>query len=172
MNIPEKLINFKTYLSGNPNLAGMADVTLPDIEQMAETIEGAGIAGAIDSITPGHTSAMNLTINFRTVTQSNISFAAPKCYELEFKGAIQETDPSTRKIEVIPLSVAVRAYPKKTGLGKLAVSKTMDTTVDFTVDYLKIERKGKTHIEIDKLNMIYIVDGYDYLSEVRTALGM
>ncbi|MGL4566918.1 MAG: phage major tail tube protein [Fusobacteriaceae bacterium] len=171
MNIPEKLINFECYEAGSSRLIGMVDATLPDIENMSESIEGAGISGAIESITPGHTNAMTMSINFRTMTEKNISFAAPKCYELELKGAIQETDPSTRKIEIIPISVAVRAWPKKTGLGKMAVSKPTDTTNEFAVDYLKIDRKGKTHIEIDKLNMIHTVDGHDYLSLVRSALG-
>ena len=51
--VPEKLINFRVYLDGN-NLIGVADVELPSIEAMTETVKGAGIAGEIDSPTLGH----------------------------------------------------------------------------------------------------------------------
>ncbi|WP_047394363.1 phage major tail tube protein [Cetobacterium sp. ZOR0034] len=170
-NVPEKIINFQCFVDGSTVLAGMVDATLPDIQFMTESIEGAGIAGVIESITLGHTDAMSMSLNFRTQTDQNLSFTAPKCYALELRGALQETDPSTKQIAVVPVTIAVRAWPKKVGLGKMAVAKTTDTNNEFTVDFIKVTRKGKTHIEIDKLNMKHIVDGTDYLAEVRAAMG-
>lgn len=171
MNIPESLINYACYVDGSNELVGMVDVTLPDVEYMSETLEGAGIAGGIDSITPGHTNPMNITINFRTLMQKNLSLIAPKSYAFEFRGAMKETNKSTREIETVPVAVAVRAFPKKTALGKLQVAKAMDTNNEFTVDYIKVDIKGRTTLEIDKINMIFAVDGKDYLADVRAALG-
>ncbi|MGL4901812.1 MAG: phage major tail tube protein, partial [Cetobacterium sp.] len=42
---------------------------------------------------------------------------------------------------------------------------------EFTCEYLKVDIGGKTTVEIDKLNMVFMVDGKDYLAEVRAALG-
>ncbi len=44
MKVPEKLINFRVYEDGD-DLVGVADVTLPTLDAMTETVKGAGIAG-------------------------------------------------------------------------------------------------------------------------------
>lgn len=171
MKIPEKVINFTCYVNGSNELAGMVDLTLPKIEHMVETISGAGIAGEIESITPGHTSAMTFSVNFRSLVDKNISLIKPESYAFEVKGALQETDSKTQKVEVKKLTVAVRGFPKSAELGKLAVSKPTDTNGEFTCEYLKVDIAGKTSVEIDKANMVFMVDGKDYLAEVRAALG-
>lgn len=171
MNIPEKLINFTCYLNGGTEIAGMVDVTLPTIEYLTETLSGAGIAGEIESITPGHTSAMSFSINFRSLVDKNISLIKPETYAFEVKGALQETDPKTKKIIVRSLAVAVRGVPKKSDLGKLAPGKQTDSTGEFTCEYLKVDIDGKNIVEIDKHNMKHAIDGKDFLAEVRAALG-
>lgn len=45
-NVPERLIAFRVYGEGN-DLLGTANVTLPTIEPMTDTVTGAGIAGEI-----------------------------------------------------------------------------------------------------------------------------
>ncbi|MGL5376877.1 MAG: phage major tail tube protein [Cetobacterium sp.] len=171
MRIPEKVINFTCYVNGSTELAGMVDLTLPTIEYMSETISGAGISGEIDSITPGHTSAMNFSVNFRSLVDKNLSLTKPESYAFEVKGALQETDSKTQATTVKKLTVAVRGFPKKTELGKLGVAKPTDSNQEFTCEYLKVNIDGKTAIEIDKHNMVFMVDGKDYLAETRAALG-
>ena len=56
MNVPEKLINFRVYNNG-ADLVGSADVTLPKLNAMTQTVKGAGIAGEIDSPVLGHYSS-------------------------------------------------------------------------------------------------------------------
>lgn len=46
MNVPEKLINFRVYNNG-ADLVGSADVTLPKLNAMTQTVKGAGIAGKL-----------------------------------------------------------------------------------------------------------------------------
>ena len=172
MNIPEKLINFKCYLEGSSELAGMVDATIPDIEYMTETLSGAGIAGEIESTTLGHTGVMTMTLNFRSLVAKNVVMMKQKRYALELKGALQETDPGTGIIKVVPMSVSVRAVPKKGTLGKLTVAKPLDSANEFSIDYIKLTIGGETVVEIDKLNMIANMGGEDVLTEVRAAIGM
>jgi len=47
-----------------------------------------------------------------------------------------------------------------------------DTKNTFEVDYIKISIDGKERVELDKYNYICKVDGVDYLSAVREALGL
>ena len=43
--IPERLINFNIYKDGIRGVLGVADVELPSLEAMTDTLTGAGIAG-------------------------------------------------------------------------------------------------------------------------------
>ena len=172
MNIPEKLINFKCYLDGSNEVIGIVDATIPDIEYMTETLSGAGIAGEIESTTLGHTGVMTITLSFRSLVTKNILMLKQKRYALELKGALQETDPTTGAIIVIPMSASMRVVPKKGILGKLTVAKPLDSSNEFSVDYIKLTISGETVLEIDKLNMIANVGGEDVLTEVRAAIGM
>ena len=47
MRIPDKLVQFYVFDSDNL-MIGVADLTLPDLSYMSETVKGAGIGGEID----------------------------------------------------------------------------------------------------------------------------
>lgn len=169
--IPEKLINFRVYEDGI-NLLGVADIELPEIEYMTEKIKGAGIAGEIDSPTIGHFGSMVVKINWRTIAKPLITLAAPKVHNLDFRGAIQVYDAGKGEYVISAVKVVVRCTPKKTGLGKFNPSSPTDTSSELEVSYMKLNIDEKTVAEIDKLNNICIIDGVDYLSDIRSALGM
>lgn len=170
--IPEKAINYKMYVDGATSESAIVDVELPDIQFMTETISGAGIAGEIDSITLGHIQAMTIGINIRTLVQEDLKLLEQRAYSIEFKAATQSADQSGGKFNVGRLRIMVKGYPKGLTLGNLGVGKATDSKKDFTVNYIKVEYDGKEILEIDKTNMIFKVNGTDYLAEVRAALGM
>lgn len=167
----DKLIDYEVYKDGTRKL-GTADVKLPSIEYMSETLKGAGIAGEIDMPTLGQTSSMNVAITWRTVNGSLIELAEPKAHNLEFRGAQQNYDAGTGELKVIPVIVSVRALPKKIDLGKLVKASTTDSSTEMEIDYLKITIDGTIKAEIDKANYKCSINGTDYLSAVRSALGL
>lgn len=170
--IPEKIINYKCYVDGQSSATAMVDVDLPDIQFMSETINGAGIAGEIDSPTLGHFQAMELGVNFRTLIDENFKMFSQKQYALEFRAATQSTDINSGEITPGKLKISTRVIPKSLGLGKLEVGKPSSSNQKFSCHYLKVELNGETLLEIDKINMIFNVNGTDLLSEVRDALGI
>lgn len=169
--IPEKLINFNVFVTGNV-LAGIADITMPDIESMSESISGAGIAGEVDVPTIGHFNSMTMTINFRTTTDDCITLSTPEAKMVEMYNAVQNFNTNTGTREVEKLVVSAKVVPKKLGLGKAAPGASMDASGEYEVMYIKVTSNDKVLLEIDKLNFIYIVNGKDYLADVRAALGM
>ena len=171
MNVPEKLINFRVYQNGN-DLIGIADVTLPNLEAMTETIKGAGLAGEIDSPVLGHYGSQTLELNWRVLYKPAVLLAAPKAVTLDLRGANQVKDSETGEFVVLPVKVVARGVPKSTELGKLDVGTTSDTKTTLEVDYTKVTVDGKDILELDKYNYICKVDDTDYLSEVREALGL
>ena len=44
--IPDKLINAKVYMEGSSALLGVADIELPSLEYVTESMSGLGMAGA------------------------------------------------------------------------------------------------------------------------------
>ena len=170
--IPEKIINYKCYIDGKSSATGMVDVELPDIQYMSETLNGAGIGGEIDSPTLGHFQAMEIGLNFRTLIDENFINFSQRQYALEFRAATQSTDMNSGKITPGKLKVSTRVVPKSLGLGKLEVGKPSGSNQKFACHYLKVEIDNKTVLEIDKINMIFNVNGEDLLAEVRDALGI
>ena len=171
MNVPEKLINFRVY-QDDADLLGVADVTLPSLEAMTETIKGAGLAGEIDSPVLGHYGSMELQLNWRTLYKPNALLAAPKGIMLDMRAANQVKDSESGAFVVQSAKVIARGVPKNTELGKLDVGTTSDTATTLEIDYLKVTVDGEDLIELDKYNYICKVGGVDYLSEVREALGL
>lgn len=171
MIVPEKLINFRVYQDGT-DLVGIADVQLPSLDSMTETVKGAGIAGEIESPTVGHYSSMELVLNWRTLEKSNVLLAAPGGVHLDLRGAIQKYDSGEGKYIKPSVKVVVRGMPKKTDLGKLDVGATMDVSNTIEVNYIKIDVEDKTLVEIDKYNYVCVIGGNDYMKEIRTALGL
>lgn len=171
MKVPEKLINFRVYQNGK-DMVGVADVELPSLEAMTETVKGAGLAGEIDSPVLGHYSSMELTLNWRTLEKSNVSLASPDGVNLDLRGAQQVYDSSAGKYIVRLVKCVVQGIPKKTELGKLDVGATTDTSNVIETSYIKITIDDETVLELDKYNYICNIGGFDFLKEVRKALGI
>ena len=169
--INEVVTNFRVYLDG-VDLLGTADVDLPDIEAMTDTVKGAGIAGEVESPIIGHYGAMGLTINWRTITGNVMALAKPKSHQLELRGSIQVKDAAAGTYEIQAQKIVLQVTPKKIGLGKLDVGAKQDTTSEFECSYIKISIDGADVLEIDKYNFICVIDGEDFLAETRTALGL
>jgi len=66
-------------------------------------------------------------------------------------------------MKVLPLSLSP---------GKLEKNKPQDSELEFTVTYYKLEVDGKVIYEVDPLNCVCVVNGKDYLADVRRNLGM
>ncbi len=169
--IAEKLINFRVYNEGN-DLLGVADVELPTIESMTETIKGAGIAGEVDSPTLGHYQSMGITLNWRTASKAAAELTKPQAHQLELRGAVQVYDAAAGKYEVTPQKIVVKAVPKTLALGKLDVGVKQGSSNAFEITYIKIFIDGTEVFELDKFNYICRVKGEDYLTDTRRALGL
>lgn len=171
MKVPEKLTGFRVYLDGD-DLIGVADVTLPSLEAMTETVKGAGIAGEVDSPVVGHYGSMEVQLNWRTLEKSNVLLASPKGVHLDLRGAQQVYDSSAGEFIIRPVKVVVHGVPKTTELGKLDVGATTDTSNTIEANYLKVTIDGTELLELDKYNYICNIGGVDYMAEIRDALGL
>jgi len=165
--IPEKIVNYNVYDEGEKLVGITGEVTLPNFEAMAEEISGAGIAGSFESPTPGHFSSLEMEIPFRTVTNQSFRLAVPGGRTITLRASQQGYDVSGGQVNYRGLKITVRGLPKGYNLGTAAVGQPTNTTNTIEVLYIKVEENGKTMLELDKLNFIYIVNGVDVLADVR-----
>ncbi|MBO8136803.1 MAG: phage major tail tube protein [Desulfotomaculum sp.] len=170
--IPERLTAFRVYLEGSTDLKGVADIQLPSLEAMTETVKGAGIAGEYESPTLGHFQSMKLTLNWRTVSRDMIKLLRQEAQRLDCRGAIQEYDAAAGKYRIRQARVVVQGPPTKIEPGKFETGSPSDGSTEIEVLYLKIDIDGKNYVEIDKLNYKCVIDGIDYLADIRKALGL
>ncbi len=168
--IDELVINFAVYEDATEYL-GMAEATLPDLEFLTEEMSGAGIGGNVEEIIIGHLSAMTTTLNFRTVCKSAVKLLEPRVHKLDLRVAQQQMNNRTSETQASSLKHIMKVKPKKTALGKLAAASAADVSGEYAVSYYAMYMEGKKMIEVDQLNFICIINGFDYLAAVRKALG-
>lgn len=169
--IPERLINYRAYLENNV-LVGLANVELPELTAMTDTISGSGIAGEVDSPIMGHYESMSATFTFRTIDKGYAEFLAPKTHAIDLRGSQQVNDAGAGVLKSVPVRVIMRGKTKSAPLGSLEVGATTDTEIEVEVEYLKIVINGQTVFELDKFNFKCVINGVDYLASVRRDMGM
>lgn len=169
--IPERLTNFRCYGGDALEFIGLSDVELPSFESMTETISGAGIAGEFSSPVLGHFSSQMVKIKWRTVTVQGLALLAPVRQVLDLRGSIQVQDPMHGILVSKALRVECTGQVKGTTLGKLEPGKVMGSETDMELAVIRIALDGVPLVEIDKFNMIFRVDGVDYLQKVRQDMG-
>lgn len=169
--IPERLINFKVYDSNSKELIGLSDVELPKFDAMTESIAGVGIAGELESVVLGHFKSMQVVLKLLTPTDQAIKLLAPVVQAFDLRGSIQLQDPSAGALLTKPLRVSLRGQVKTFGLGKFEPGKKMESDVTVECQAISVFYDGVSLIELDKLNMIFKVNGFDYLRSARQDMG-
>ncbi|MCM1439157.1 MAG: phage major tail tube protein [Roseburia sp.] len=167
---PEAYIDFEIYKDA-VDLLGIAQVTLPDVAFLTQQITGAGIAGNVDAVLTGMVEAMTLGIKFRSVTDSATKLMAPVAHNLDIRVAEQYWETVGAKKEVQADKYVVVCVPKSTKPGTVAPAAAADTSGEYSVYYYAGYKDGKTLWEIDPFNYKCVVDGIDYMADVRKALG-
>lgn len=166
----EILTNFTAWEDAT-NWLGIVDVELPAFEALSESIRGAGIAGEYDAPVKGHFGSQKLKMNWRTLTPESAKLNEPKVHALDFRGNQQVFDALNGYVEQ-GVVVKTRCVPINFSPGKFAAAAGTETANEFEVHYIKIVVDGKTIIEYDKFNYVYIVNGKDMMEEVRKNLGL
>ena len=169
MQIPERLINFKVYEEGE-QFIGVADIDLPEYENMTETVSGAGIMGELDTPTVGHYGALSVTLNWRSIVKDLIYLSTPKTHKLDIRGAVQSIDSATGEIVKKQVRVYLWCLPKKTSAGKMEKASPTDSSNELSVIYYKLSIDGEKMLEIDILNEICYILGTDYYADVKSLL--
>lgn len=169
--VPEKLNDFRIYKDGN-NKAGIADIKLPSFDPIVEAVRGAGILGEYESANIGHFQSMKLAINWRMLTVDFASLMEPREAMYDCRGANQVLNSVTGEYEFSSVRVLVKGAPTKNDPGKMEKGASYEGSTEIEATYIKVEIDGAVLVELDKINYKYVVNGKDYMADVRKALGL
>ena len=163
-------VNFAIY-EDNKEVLGIVSCDMPDVSWLNTSINGAGIAGNIDAVILGHLDAMTLGLNFRTLTPDAVKLTEPRRHNIDLRVAQQDENTVAGELEVRAVKHTMVVIPKSYKVGSVAPASTADASGEYAVRYWATYIDGKKVMELDPLNYIAYVNGRDYLSPVRSALG-
>ena len=166
----EAIINYAIYEDGS-ELLGTANVTLPDLAYLTQSIAGAGIPGNIEAVILGHIDAMTMSINFRTITDAAVSLSEPRRHKLDLRVAQQKESSGQSNLQTDAVKHVLVVIPKTDKGGSVAPASVADAGGDYAVHYWATYINGKCVREIDPINNKFEINGTDYLKDVRSALG-
>lgn len=168
--VPEKIQNFSVYINGSDEV-GIAEGNFPNIEAMTSEVKGAGIAGVADTIVLGHFNSITCSLKWRVTPSNFYELSEHRFHNLDLYAGLQYVDAGQGILRTVPLHIFFRAETKSSNIGNMTVGESMESETEHEIVYMKIYLDGAEKVEIDKFNYIYKVNGYDYLSDLRRALG-
>ncbi len=166
--IPEVFHDFNIYNAGNKLVGLTGEVTIPDFENLTETISGAGILGEYEATVAGRYGSIEQEIPFRVIDEDYFKLISPNDpVELTLRGAIQYSVKATGGVDYMGMRYVLRGRCKKIALGTVKQGGPADSSVSIEVTYALIEMDGKKRLELDKLNSVFRVNGTDLLAKVK-----
>lgn len=172
MEYPSAYINFRIY-EDSVNEIGLAKVSLPEITNKVISITGSGMMGDIEVPLMGMMENMSLGLNFLSHTDPD-AFARlmeQRKHQLDIRVAEEYWETEEAEVGFWADKYVVICRPKSMKPGGVAPATGADSSGEFTVYYYAAYRNGTQLWEIDKRNMKCVINGTDYMADVRKALG-
>ncbi len=167
-NVPEVINNYNVYNRGNRLIGVSGAVALPSFDGITEEVSGAGVLGTYETAIPGMYSSIVQEVPFRILDEDAFSLMNPNDpVDLTFRSAVQSTNKNTMALGMRSIRIVERGRLKSFSPGSLEQGKQMGATLTLEVLYFLIEIDGKTMLELDKLNSVFVVNGKDLLEKVR-----
>ena len=166
----QAIINWEVYEDAKAYL-GLASAVLPDINFITQSISGAGIAGNVEAVIIGFVDAMTAQLKFRTFSKNCIKLQEPREHNIDLRVAQQVFDEVSGGYKMQALKHVLLMTPKSLSNGNVAPAATTDGSGSYAVRRWVSYIDGEKVLEIDPYNYICIINGVDYLADVRVALG-
>jgi P2 family phage contractile tail tube protein len=153
MNIPNHVTNYSIFKDGT-RLVGLADVTLPKLENLKDTLKGSGIFGEIEMPVQAHFTSYTVLLKWITIVDHAVFSTIQDGAQLDAWAAQQMHDSSTNRIIHEGWRYVMGTVPKSFNFGKLEVGTKGEAESEYELISLRAYRDDKVMLEIDKENAI------------------
>jgi hypothetical protein len=175
MLIPNHVANYSIFLAGK-RLIGLADVTLPHLENLTDPLKGSGIFGEIDVPIQAHFKALSVTLKWLTIVDSAIFATIQDGAQLDAWAANQMHDSGTNKIVHQGWRFIMGTLPKGFNLGKLEVGTKGEGESEYELVNLRVLRDDQIMFEVDKENAVCRwwngITLVDNAAQIRQQIGL
>lgn len=169
--LDEVVIGYRVYEDAT-EFRGIAKIAFPKMEFFTTTITGAGIAGEYEEAIMGLMKGMRLGLDFINFGDNAMALSTPVDHNLDIREVQQARNMTTGKVEIIPVKHVVVCRPVSVDLGTLETATNSNPSGEYTMSYYARYVNGKKTIELDPLGYICMINGVDYLADVRKAMGL
>lgn len=168
--IPDKINNYRVYAGTATEankLIGVVDETkLPDVKNLTDTLNLAGMAGEVDSPAVGQYQSMEVEIVFSNIAVSSLEVAAKDNIPLIFRSAQEFINPEDSTKSFKNRTITLRGMTKGINFGSLKKGGYGKPSITKEVTYYKDVVDGTVVIEIDKFNGRSIIGGVDLTKDI------
>ncbi|MFM4946212.1 phage major tail tube protein [Aeromonas dhakensis] len=171
MALPRKLKHLNMFLDGGNWIGVAEDFTPAKLSQKFEAYRGGGMIGASNIHMGLEDGALDTSFTFGGLEADLVKrMGTPKIdgVTIRFAGSVQRDDTS----EVVAVEIVQRGRFKELDRGTLKSGDNSQSKVSMVNTYYKETMNGVDLVEIDLINMIWIVDGVDLMAEHRKAIGL
>lgn len=168
MGIPFKLKFMNTYNDGVSYMGETSEVTLPKMTRTLEDYRGGGMDAPIGIDLGGEPIEIEWKIG-GLLAQVYAQFGATRLDGVPLRWVGSYQDDSTGQTKTA--DITVRGRHSEIDPGSAKAGSDTEQTVKTRCVYYKLMIDGRTIIEKDDLNMLFIVNGVDLLAEHRRNLG-
>lgn len=168
LQLPEVLNDFNLYGEGEKLVGQDAEITLPELTMVTDTLSGSGIMGEVEDPVTGQFESATMGIKWTCLNRDYFKLLdTTKPLMLTLRGSLQCMDTSTGYTDYYPAKIIVRGKAKTINLGKFEKGKKMESETQIEIMYIKVTVDGETLIELDKLNFKFVLNGEDKLAKIR-----
>lgn len=169
MGLPRKLKNLNLFNDGDSYIGQVRTVTLPTLGRIMEDYRAGGMDGAVKVDLGQQPIVLEHSyggLMLGVLRQYGVTRADG--VQLRFAGAYQRDDSGA----VDAVEIVIRGRHEEIEPGDAEAGEDTEFNVTSPCAYYKLTVNGRVEIEIDLLNMVFIVDGVDRLAEQRRAIGL
>lgn len=167
MGLPNILKNFGCFYNGESWLGKVPEIALPKIALKTEQYRGGGMLGEVDIAMGVEKLELEMTMGGLLVgALRSFTMAGVDRNLFRFVGAYQEDVGGG----VLAAELVVRGLQTEFDPGSAKTGDKSELKTKWTASYLKWIVSGRTEIEIDMINNVFLVDGIDQMAAVRAAL--
>lgn len=163
--LPMKLTHFNLFVDGKGFAGLVNEITLPKLAMKTEE----HISGGMDAPIEIEMGMEKLESSFVMASYDPhvfrmLGFRKGGAIAIIARGALKRNE------EVIPMTVTMRGKVREIDMGSWKKGEDTSMTFNISVEYYRLDQGTENLIEIDILNLVRRIGGYDQLSGVRDAL--
>lgn len=174
MRIHDKTNIFNAYCGAvdkAAKLAGVTDeMTLPNFENISETLNLAGMVGEVDSPSAGQYKSTTVDIPLTQVSKEAFELMCDDSTSIILKSAQEVLDTETYKRTYVVRTITIKGMTKGHDYGKLKKGGYGNPTIKKEVIYYKDQLGEEVLEEIDKFNGKAVINGKDVLGDVESLI--